>query len=82
MLGRIHFILRANQSIATAHGLELGAQRKSSFQYVFCAQKMYSGCHFCAMHPKRLKTGLLDSPGDLFMVKKKNRKIRPLVMEI
>ena len=55
-------------TILTAHGLELGAHRKSPNQYVFSVTFLRRLCNFCAMHPGSLKTGLLDSPDDLLVV--------------
>ena len=51
-----------------AHGLELGAHRKSPNQYVFSAEKMHKVCNFCTGHVGSPKTGLLDSPDDLLAV--------------
>ena len=51
-----------------AHGLELGAHRKSPNTYVSSREKMPRACNFCPVHVGSPKTGLLDSPDDLLAV--------------
>ena len=70
-----HF-LGATRSVVTSDFTGSGPQESSSRSRIRCSQGLYVFslyflemlCNFCVMHPGRLKTGLLDSPGDLFMV--------------